>query len=119
MNTKKLLLGVFLLLSFFVVLVIIFMVTVPREGHRGGDTVASVYHASFTKVLFSNLYSIAVSTILIFILGASSSLLGVASALSPLPYFAGPILSPPGTPGAGTGHGIYPALRGAFAHSPL
>ncbi len=67
-------------------------VTVPREGRRGGDPAASVYHASFTKVMFSNLYGISVSNILIFMLGASPAFLGVASALNALAYFAGPIL---------------------------
>nr|MDO8084653.1 MFS transporter [Candidatus Sigynarchaeum springense] len=67
-------------------------VTVHRAWYRGGGPVASVYYASFTKVLFSNLYSIAVSNILIFMLGASSSFLGIATALNALAYFAGPLL---------------------------
>ncbi|MBN2152228.1 MAG: MFS transporter [Candidatus Lokiarchaeota archaeon] len=67
-------------------------VAVPRKGHRGGDPAASVYRASFTKVLFSTLYSMAMSNVLIFMLGASAAFIGLASALNAIAYFAGPIL---------------------------
>ncbi|MEX2682993.1 MAG: MFS transporter [Candidatus Sigynarchaeota archaeon] len=70
----------------------VYTVTVPGEGHRGGSPIASVYHVSFTKILFSNLYGIAVSNILIFMLGTPASFLGVASALNALAYFVGPLV---------------------------
>jgi MFS family permease len=70
----------------------IIRVAVPHAGPRGSDPAAPVYRASFTKVLFTNLYSIALSNILIFMLDATPAFFGIASALNAFAYFAGPSL---------------------------
>ncbi len=67
-------------------------VAVPHAGHRGSDPAAPVYRVSFTKVLFTNLYNIALSNILIFMLGATPAFFGIASSLNAFAYFIGPSL---------------------------
>ncbi len=67
-------------------------VAVPHERYRGSDPAASIYRASFTKVLFTNLNGIALSNILIFTLDVSPAFYGIANALSAFAYFAGPSL---------------------------
>ena len=66
--------------------------TALHVARRGGNTVASVYRASFTQVLIGCLYAIALPNVLIFKLHVSPGFLGILGAISAFAYIAGPII---------------------------